>query len=67
MGRGQNKFKQADVERAIKAVRATGEKVVRVEIDPHGKIVVVTTTEAACPARDDMSDEEKRWLKEHGH
>jgi hypothetical protein len=36
------KFRQRDVAAAIKAVRSTGCKIVRVEIGPDGKIVVVT-------------------------
>jgi hypothetical protein len=38
-------FCQRDVTRAIRAVVAAGRAVVRVEIDPDGKIIIVTTDE----------------------
>ncbi|MEO1721367.1 MAG: hypothetical protein AAFR84_03060 [Pseudomonadota bacterium] len=36
------KFTQADVERAIRAAMSTGQTVSRIEIEPDGRIVVVT-------------------------
>jgi hypothetical protein len=63
VSRGRCKFKQSDVVRAIKAVAAAGAKVSRVEIDPEGKIVVVTADGATHA--DDDADEVRRWLKEH--
>lgn len=41
MGSGQNTFKQCDLKRAIEGVRATGEKIGRVEVGKDGKIVIV--------------------------
>jgi hypothetical protein len=41
MARGSCTFKQRDVRAAVKAVRAAGVEVARVEIDKDGKIVVV--------------------------
>lgn len=36
------RFKQIDVTRAVKAVEAAGLRVGRIEIDPNGKIVILT-------------------------
>ena len=44
--RGAFKFKQCDVTRALKAVAKAGMTVVRVEIDPDGKIVIGTGVDA---------------------
>jgi hypothetical protein len=41
MSRGARTFRQADVTRAVRAVRAAGEQVARVEVDRDGKIVVI--------------------------
>lgn len=41
------RFRQSDVTRAIKAVAAAGRKVQKVEIDPSGKIVIYTESQAA--------------------
>lgn len=40
-------FRQADLSRALKAAAAAGLDVGRVEIDPSGKIVIVTARDAA--------------------
>ena len=44
--RGACKFKQCDVTRALKAVAKAGMTVVRVEINPDGKIVIGTGIDA---------------------
>jgi hypothetical protein len=44
MGRGSCKFRQRDVSKAIKGVRAAGFEVARVEIDTEGKIVIIPGT-----------------------
>jgi len=41
MSHGAQKFTKRDVIRALRAVKAAGEKVQRVEVDKSGKIVVV--------------------------
>lgn len=41
------RFKQSDVERAVKGVKAAGQKVERVEVEPSGKIVIYTDSQAA--------------------
>jgi hypothetical protein len=46
MARAAAIFRQGDVTRAVRAVVAAGQAVARVEIDPGGKIVIVTTGEA---------------------
>lgn len=43
MSRGLTTFRQRDVAAAIKAVKAAGYEVLRIEVDKAGKIVVVTT------------------------
>lgn len=42
MARGACTFRQQDVTRALRAAKAAGETVQRIEIDKSGKIVVVT-------------------------
>jgi hypothetical protein len=41
MSRGPLTFRQTDLTRAVKAVRAAGVEVMRIEIDRAGKIIVV--------------------------
>ena len=41
-------YKDRDIKRIVKAVRASGEHVARVEVDPHtGRIAIVTGEPAA--------------------
>jgi len=58
MSRGPHSFKQGDVTRAIKAVRAAGVEVLRVEVDKAGKIVVVT----AGKGENQAPTEPNEWL-----
>jgi len=50
MSRGPRTFRQRDLAAAIKAAKAAGLEVARVEVDKTGKIVVVTTKGAIEPA-----------------
>ena len=45
MARAPSTFRQKDVTRALRAAKAAGVEIVRVEIDPNGKIIIVTTCE----------------------
>ena len=53
-------FRQRDISRAIKAAKAAGEQVVRIEVDRDGKIVIITAHEEKQPAN--TLDE---WLAAH--
>jgi hypothetical protein len=50
MARGPLTFKQADVTRAVRAVKAAGVDVLRVEVDRNGKIIVVAGEASENPA-----------------
>ena len=45
MPRAPATFRKADLRRAVEAVTAAGQIVARVEVDPNGKIVIVTAGE----------------------
>ena len=45
MARAPATFRKADLRRAVEAVTAAGQVVARVEVDPNGKIVIVTAGE----------------------
>jgi hypothetical protein len=45
MARAPSTFRQGDVTRAIRAVTAAGQAVLRVEVDRNGKIIIVTAGE----------------------
>jgi hypothetical protein len=45
MTRAPATFQKRDVRRAVEAVIAAGQIVARVEIDPNGKIIVVTAAD----------------------
>jgi hypothetical protein len=45
MARAPTTFRKADLRRAVEAVVAAGQTVARVEVDPNGRIVIVTADE----------------------
>jgi hypothetical protein len=45
MARAPSTFRQQDVTKAVRAAKAAGVRVARVEIDRDGKIVIVTADE----------------------
>ena len=49
MTRTPRTFRQGDVTRALKATKAAGLKVTRIEIDQDGKIVLALATEQTSP------------------
>jgi hypothetical protein len=57
MARTPSTFRQQDVTRAIRAARAAGVDIARVEIARDGRIVMVTA-EVQCAAQDDDLDRE---------
>jgi hypothetical protein len=61
MARGQCTFRQGDVTKAVKGLVAAGVQVARVEIEPTGKIVILTgTNEPVAPA-----NALDKWMAEH--
>ena len=61
--RGPCAFRQCDVERAIKAARAAGLEVARVEIDKDGKIVIIAGKPTDALERNELD----KWLAEHAY
>jgi hypothetical protein len=45
MARAPATFRKADLRRAVEAVVAAGQTVARIEVDPNGRIVIVTADE----------------------
>ena len=65
MARAPSTFRQADVTRAVKAVRSAGVDIVRVELTKDGRIVIVTA-EAQPAVQDDLDRELKEFNARHG-
>jgi hypothetical protein len=63
MARRPQTFRQGDVTRAVRATKAAGVKVARVEITKEGKITVVTGE----PAPADECNELDNWVKTHAN
>jgi hypothetical protein len=51
MARGACSFRESDVRRAIRAARAAGIEIGRIEVDKDGKIVVVAGKPAEAEAK----------------
>ena len=77
MGRSPSTFRQTDITRALKAIRAAGYSAVRVLIDKAGRIEIATATEGEAQAatthaaRDSLDDtdldhELADWEKRRG-
>lgn len=62
--KGQRTFRQADVVRAIKATRAAGEKIARVEIHRDGRIIVLFG-EPQTSVTPSVDLELEKWIKHH--
>jgi hypothetical protein len=56
MGARAARFKEIDVTRAIKAAGKAGARDVRVEIEPDGRLVIITGAAALLPARKNSFD-----------
>jgi hypothetical protein len=65
MARAPSTFRQQDVTRAVKALRAAGVNIVRVEVTKDGKIVIVTA-EGQPAAQDDLDRELEEFHARHG-
>lgn len=50
------RFKEIDLTRAFKAVAKAGIRDVRVEIDPDGRLVIITGSAAKLPAQKNSFD-----------
>jgi hypothetical protein len=59
--RGPCTFRQTDIARAIRAVRAAGVAVARVEVAKDGKIVIVTGESKAQDSGRDGTGEVNEW------
>jgi hypothetical protein len=60
MARAPYTFRQLDVTRAIKATKAAGVDIARIEIARDGKIVIITAPEAAVQVE---VGEDNEWDK----
>jgi hypothetical protein len=65
MARPSSTFRQADVTKAVKAVRLAGVDIVRVEVTKDGKIIIVTG-EAQPAVQDDLDRELEEFCARHG-
>ena len=62
MARAPSAFRQQDVTRAIRAAKSAGVDIARIEIDPNGRIVIITETEAERHVSSPLDV----WMAKHG-
>ncbi len=71
MSHHPSRFRQTDLKRAVKAVRAAGVEIARVEIGKDGLIVVVpgkAKEVTTGKASDDLiGGDRENWLQAHAH
>ena len=60
------KFRQVDVTRALRAAKAAGMAISRCEIDPQGKIVLVSLVANVATTQDEADAAFDKWEREHG-
>lgn len=65
MARGPSTFRQADITKAVKAVRAAGVDIARVEVAKDGRIVIVTG-EAPSAVQNELDRELQEFRASHG-
>jgi len=58
MARAPSTFRQADITKAVKAVRSAGVDIARIEIDKAGKIVIIAADANGQPGE---STEGNEW------
>ena len=63
MTRNKNRFRQADVTRAVKGVAAAGKDVKTIRIDPDGVIWLSTESRGESERKTDAYE---HWKAEHG-
>lgn len=66
MSRAPSTFRQLDVTRAVKAIRAAGYEVGRILIDATGKIEIVTASGAPPTTPDDLDRELEEFQARNG-
>jgi hypothetical protein len=54
--RGKYKFKQSDITRALRATRAAGVGISKIEIEPDGRMVLLLSDGKAEVTEDDCRD-----------
>jgi hypothetical protein len=62
MSRAPSTFRQQDVTRAIRAAKAAGVEIQRIEIAKDGRIVIITAAEAGHQ----ISTPLDAWMAKHG-